>query len=316
MSKNHKNEEILKLKGSNGELYEMWIETIGPNQAAKYLKNLGAQRKIKVEHVKRLADVMKNKHFDNLNGDTIVFDSDCRLMNGQHRLLGVIDSGCEIVTFCIKGVAKDVYFSIDQGQSPRKLRDLLSIKGEQYTTELAGALNYLWRYKNTIMGHTQGNAYLLDNRVAYQLLKRNPILRNSIKWSVIVSKEAPVMHLGRGMISFLHYTLAKINSEKASEFLDILTYNVKSPNVDCPAYVLRQRFIKSATPINRRERVGSLEKLAWTIKAWNLFIQDRHIRSSREITWKLGESFPQIRDGDGEIFPYSFMMKVENSKVY
>lgn len=299
----------VKIKGPNNKTYEVWIETIGPEQASKYLKNLGKQRKIKEAHITKLTDIMKENHFDNLNGDTIVFDSEDRMMDGQHRMQAIIASGHEITTFCISGVAKDVYFSMDQGQSPRKLRDLLGILGEQYTTELATALGCLWRYKNTCLGQRKSGVLLLDNRVAYQLLKRNPTLRASVKWSAVVSKEAPSMHLGKGFISFLHYVLTKIDSEKAMEFLDTITYNIQDPIIDCPAYILRQRFKKADMPINRRDRVGVLEKTAWTIKAWNLFIQDRHVIGSRLFVWRLGESFPLIKDSEGEIFSYNHMIK-------
>lgn len=302
-------EKIVTLKGMNGEVYEIWIESIGPIQASKYLKNVGKQRKIKDNHIRQLSDIMRNGHWDDLNGDTIVFDKEGRVMNGQHRLRSIIESGYTMTVFCIKGVASDVYFSVDQGLSPRRLRDLLGILNEQYTTELAGAINYLHKYRIDMLGSTSFGTALIDNREAYQLLKRNATLRDSVRWAVTVSNATPFMHLGKSALAFLNYVLTKIDNEKAITFLDVLTYSSEAPENDCPTYHLRQRFKKAEDTTRRRDKMRSVEKLAWTIKAWNYFVQDRRTATSKIIVWRLGEPFPRIKDAEGEIFPYSLMIK-------
>jgi len=86
---------------------EVTVETITPAQAVLYLANNAMHRKIKQKKV----DAYKNEMVDGnwkLNGKALIFDSNGRLLNGQHRLSAVIQSMVPLTTVVIRGVDPSV----------------------------------------------------------------------------------------------------------------------------------------------------------------------------------------------------------------
>ena len=79
------------------------VEEITPNQAAKYLEHNAMHRKIQQKKVDEYAKKLKNEKWE-LNGKALIFDSNGRLLNGQHRLAAVVKSGVELVTLVVRGV--------------------------------------------------------------------------------------------------------------------------------------------------------------------------------------------------------------------
>ena len=73
------------------------VEIISPEDAAAYLKNNAHHRKVKQKkidsYVKDLEDGVWR-----LNGKTITFDANGRLLGGQHRLHAVVQSGKSLTT--------------------------------------------------------------------------------------------------------------------------------------------------------------------------------------------------------------------------
>ncbi len=84
------------------------VETITPPMAKEYLRaNTNNYRKLSRSRVKQYAaDISAGKW--ELNGETIVFDENGVLKDGQHRLAGVVMSGKSIQTFVIRGISADV----------------------------------------------------------------------------------------------------------------------------------------------------------------------------------------------------------------
>jgi hypothetical protein len=86
---------------------EVTVEIINPAEAEAYLKNNAMHRKIKQKKV----DEYKNQMVDGkwqLNGKALIFDSNGRLLNGQHRLSAVVQSQVPLTTVVIRGVDPSV----------------------------------------------------------------------------------------------------------------------------------------------------------------------------------------------------------------
>jgi hypothetical protein len=83
------------------------VDVINPEEAQAYLTNNAMHRKIKQKKV----DAYKNEMQDGkwrLNGKALIFDSNGRLLNGQHRLSAVVQSGVPLTTVVIRGVDPSV----------------------------------------------------------------------------------------------------------------------------------------------------------------------------------------------------------------
>lgn len=98
------------------------IEAITPEVAQQYLaSNSRQQRKLRRRKVAEYADDMRNGRWG-LNGATIVIDEHGNLIDGQHRLSAVVESGTTQRFVVVRNVSEDSYETIDQGMK-RTLAD-------------------------------------------------------------------------------------------------------------------------------------------------------------------------------------------------
>jgi hypothetical protein len=79
------------------------IEVIDQEQAKAYLDNNARHRPIKAKKVFQYMDEMVDGKW-RLNGKTITFDRNGRLLNGQHRLTAVLQSGVPLTTLVVRGL--------------------------------------------------------------------------------------------------------------------------------------------------------------------------------------------------------------------
>ena len=79
------------------------VETITPEQAAAYLSNNAKHRPIKDKKVLEYMGEMQNGNWK-LNGKTLTFDRNGRLLNGQHRLSACVKAGVPLTILVIRGL--------------------------------------------------------------------------------------------------------------------------------------------------------------------------------------------------------------------
>ena len=86
---------------------EITVETIDAAQAQAYLDNNAKHRPIKDKKVAEYMAEMQNGQW-RLNGKTICFDRNGRLLNGQHRLSAVVRSNVPLTTVVVRGLDPDL----------------------------------------------------------------------------------------------------------------------------------------------------------------------------------------------------------------
>lgn len=122
------------------ERIEMEIKrtNVTPDLAKKLLSvNYEGQRNISKAHVKKLASDMANGRWVE-NGSTIVISKSGKLIDGQHRLQAVIDSGCTVPMCICSGVEDEAYVVIDSGKK-RSTGDAIGGKNANVKGSLASA---------------------------------------------------------------------------------------------------------------------------------------------------------------------------------
>src|SRR5688572_860540 len=120
------------------------VETISPEVAERILTASGNEvknRKVRDGHVEWMAGQMREKKWQT-NGEPIILDEDGLLLDGQHRLYAVVESGIAIETLVTRGVQRSTFSTIDTG-AVRSTSDVLGIADEKYAAILAGALGWL-----------------------------------------------------------------------------------------------------------------------------------------------------------------------------
>ena len=307
-NKNVKPGDRIVLLGPDGHEYPVWLEEISPARAAHLLAHLGLQRRLKTQQVNKLSRTMAAGHWNDLNGDFFIFDEQGQLLQGQHRCHSVIKSERSIWVFCVGGISEKAIFDIDIDLSGRTFGDVLGMYHEKYATDLAATVQLMTRWANNSM---QYYASVADTRTAYQLLKRHPSLRHSVAWCNGQLTQAPVKLLPTSMLSWCHYVFTRVHPEMGLNFVEILTWQTDiRPDKECPACTLRDRIEKAKKAQRRDAKMTIIEKIAWTIKAWGLYVQQMRSYGPQSIRWPAGEKFPKVLDSKGDIFEYEQIKKL------
>lgn len=118
--------------------------TFSPEKAQRILDTKNPMnRSISAGHVARMADDMRNGRWD-ANGETIKFDSEGNLLDGQHRLQAIAMSGTSQKLLVVRGLDAQARNTVDSGRRRTvgdRARMSLGIKNSPWMT--AGVRFYL-----------------------------------------------------------------------------------------------------------------------------------------------------------------------------
>lgn len=115
------------------------IEYITPQLAAKYLeKNFDGNRKVRKTWVRSLALMMRDGKFNSLNGQNrIIFGTDGKMYDGQHRMHAIIESGVTLpFEVCVSDSTENDYATYDYAQVKRA-GDLVNLPGANNASAIA-----------------------------------------------------------------------------------------------------------------------------------------------------------------------------------
>ena len=122
---------------------ENWCELvqITPEDAAEVLEQNTTNRDIGKRLVGQMASDMVGGRWKT-NGDSIKFARNGRLVDGQHRLSAVVDSGETLETFACGGLDPEIFDTLDIGKK-RTLTDMMKIADVKHYTAAAAATRWL-----------------------------------------------------------------------------------------------------------------------------------------------------------------------------
>ena len=110
-------------------------------------------------------------------GETIKISKEGFLLDGQHRMTFVVETGITVRMLVVFGVDKEAQVVINSG-TPNRLADVLHMSGEKNATLLAATLSWIWRKENDMPISHQKNCERLD---AQEVLKAHPNVRASVE---------------------------------------------------------------------------------------------------------------------------------------
>ena len=113
-------------------------ETITPEVAKALLENNTNNRSITQGHLALIkSEILLGKW--QYNGQPIIIGESGRLLDGQHRLTAVVETGIPIDTVIMRGINEDAFVTIDTGKI-RGGSDVLSIAGSKHGNHIASAI--------------------------------------------------------------------------------------------------------------------------------------------------------------------------------
>lgn len=273
--KKSKNSMKTNFISKEGYKIEVSLETISPETAKEYLSRNVNNRKIK-----KLAKEMYVRDItsDNwvLNGDTICFDVEGNLVDGQHRLLACIEAGKEFETLVVRGVQSKAKDTIDTGVN-RTSADILDFEGIPDSNNLTSAVRKVLSFEGKISEYTSGgksvkyshsevisefknlkDLYLYANDFSRSMYSRNKNIPRSFIAAMIVY-----------LISRLNYPKEKIETF-FTQFVDL--------EPACSS-VRAMRVALSQDSKNNTGKLKPLAKQAIIFRCWNAYSEDRELKT-------------------------------------
>jgi hypothetical protein len=214
-----------------------------------------------------------------LNGESIIL-SDDGILDGQHRLLAVVDTGVAMWSVVVYGIDSAYFATIDSGKV-RGASDVLSIAGHLNTTVLGASLVVLWQIgRGTVMSKEHPPTVEIEG-----ILAEHPWLSESVTFC---KRKLPRM-ISPARLTAAHYVFSQHSRLEADRFIMDLHTGIGLKAGD-PVAVLRDKIIRNTVA---NTKLPDNTMLALLIKAWNFRrggkkIKGIHWRAASDAT----EDFP------------------------
>lgn len=259
------------------------IEAITPDRAAKMLENNTMNRNISQITVKRYALAMRNGEWEQ-NGQTIIIAEDGTILDGQHRLHAVIESGMTITFLIVYNVKKAAIATIDSGVS-RTFRHVLQIKGSKHASTASALTKLAWIY------------FFYDSEMkdsSAKIALRNTILecfydenKDLIERAAAIA-DTGCHHFVKSHMGFCIFLMFHKNPGRAEEFAALLKTG-QNLYTGHPIMTLRSKLIDNLTG---KRKLTVRETLAFYTKAWNAFLKGKDVSVFR---WNNTEPLPEMK---------------------
>lgn len=263
------------------------LELITPELAKELLKKNSSNRPLNDITVKWYAKQMTNNQWT-ISGQTISISDDNRLIDGQHRLKAVIESGKSIYFNIAYNVPFESFVNYDSLRS-RGLKDTFAVSGIANYTNIAAILSKYISLKNSNLayagfgtsikssgGISKEDKIKLSNIEYLHLYNTNPKLFDEIVniSDTLYSKIRLFSGSQIGGIMCVLIIDKNHNKEKVYSFFRQLFYNENVENKSI--YNLREKLIKGN--IGNYKMVPKL-KYIFLLKCWNAYVLGREIKT-------------------------------------
>ena len=245
------------------------IETITPEDAAKYLARSRAGRTLRETHVDALARDMACGRWV-FNGASICFDAEGCLIDGQHRLSACVNAALAFQTNVTRGLPVGAAMAtIDVGKA-RNPADVLRIAGVESSGHVVGALRSV--------------ALMLRGQPAVRTRYRSPtpseIVELAAQWSevheavALVYKPKPAVLAAARIAGLATYLLRNCEKNDVGAFFTRLNRGAPAFGEKDPVIVCREWHHSHDTA---RGNLGEWIAFGTTVCAWNAYVEDREL---------------------------------------
>lgn len=257
---------------------ETSIEIITPDKAKEYLKHNTKNRNINRNKVAEYAREMREGRWK-LNGETISFDKDNALNDGQHRLHACIKANVSFMCVVVRGTDTDVMDTIDCGKA-RTASDVLKINCVPSAARKAAATRKYLRLSdgNTAIGDNKGksgDSAGVTNSMVWECYQANKeIIDNAVLEASKYYDASRLLTVSdiAGIMIFLHLKRGHTFSFVAKFFSQLCDYETTSTNV------IRQLRRILQDDKMRRLKMTSAVRQAYVVKTWNYYAQGKDVK--------------------------------------
>ncbi len=262
---------------------------VTPAMAEVWLGKNPKNRDLKPQRVIEYAEEMLKDNW-HVGTESIKFDVDGNLLDGQHRLNAVIRSK-KTVKLDIRGNLPSESQQYMDRPLKRNLAQDLKMDGVKYNTTISGMLTSLKQFRDTGAIGTSGKELNKAEAMEDWIDPFQIILKIAEEANRTASGAyKPLSPVQTGVLLFL-FSLAS-DYEKGLKFLKLV--QLGTVDEDSSPAKLRDRLLNEKSKRNRGMSIGDIYHLS--IKAWNSWLRDESIKQL-----KLDSKFPAVLKEDGNL---------------
>lgn len=212
-------------------------ETITPAKASLYLEKNSNNRRVRKEKVQKYARDMKSGRWKVTN-QAVALNCDGTLLDGQHRLLAIIEAGVPVRMNVTRGMERDAMMGVDVGAT-RSVSDLANVSGVDVpiTASMVATARSMIDSLMDHRGRTASSIYTSEETVKY-ILKHY----EAIYWACSLDLGKASCAPFRAVAARAYYT---VDRRKLEEFYNILGTGFFKNECGEWAIKLRDLFISS-----------------------------------------------------------------------
>lgn len=241
---------------------------VTPEVAQEWLQTIAANRRLSKVNLENLTKAMEEDRWHD-DGSTIKFDKNGRLIDGQHRLRALIDTGKSMTFLVVFGVKPEAMTTLDTGKS-RSRGDVLAIHDPTLAdvNSIAAAATIMLRWEQGVRGNNLRNSYLSNDEVV-QFYDRNKdtIITASRNGRRLANHTKAA---SAQAFALAYWLLTGVDSEDGEFFWDRVVDGAGLEPGN-PIYALRELLQREARQAKTRERLRADIAVALMIKAWNAY---------------------------------------------
>jgi hypothetical protein len=224
-----------------------------------------------------------------MNGESLKFSTEGLLIDGQHRLMGVIIAKINIDLMSVFGLPPNAFQTIDDGKK-RSPGDVLHIHGVENANSTAAAIKFIIRYKKGVSNRSVNANGKISNQDVLNWYKKHPSISDDIRFSYTLYDASGRIILTPSKICAYYFLFSEIDKNDAGKFLSRLAIGSELKRKD-PIFLLRSKLVEAK--INKQVSLSGVVEQALIIKAWNKW---RSKSSISILKWDAHrEPFPKIK---------------------
>jgi hypothetical protein len=249
------------------ELNDAWgVTSVTPEIAREWLLSNTHNRNLRQRVVLAYAADMEAGNWQ-WNGESIKFAEDGTLLDGQHRLAAIAESGVTLSMLVVRGLPNQTQETVDGG-AKRKFSDVLHLRGERVPLVLAAIIRRVGMWDDGKRWMQGTGVYGPTNAQMLQVLEKYPWLRDLAQPAQYVA-----VHCGMpaSIIGFGWWLFSMLDGEDTSgdvEFFFERLGDGQGLVKGDPIYELR-RAVENSRSVRGQRSERYLTAIM--IKSWNAY---------------------------------------------
>ncbi len=248
-----------------------YIMNVTPEMASQMLEKNSNNRNVSQRSLNHYIRQIREGQWE-FNGDTIRFRKDGVLMDGQHRLLSIVETEKTMECVLITGIRKEAMATIDTGKG-RTVADHLKLEGKFNASNfpaISAAISVIFRFQKGKYTETKDR---LTGAEAISFLEQNPGLLRSAE----ATANPDLWRLTTPSIAIsCHYLFSKIDRFKAEEFFMRLKTGVNLGQ-GSPILKLRTELQGMRDATKRRGGRNQRVLVYYMVSAFDAYLHGRKI---------------------------------------